>query len=71
MDETPSPLMQLADERLGGKLRDRVEELRSSGQGWRPVAETINREARLSITHEALRQWAIRNGWIVEQVGAA
>lgn len=64
-DEGATALQQLADDRLNGQLRSRVEQLRSEGLGWRPVAAKISEETRLGIGYETLRGWAERGGWAV------
>lgn len=66
-ERVESAMQQLANERMRGKLRDRVEHLRmADGRSWREVREVIAAEANLpTVTHESIRQWAIRSGWDV------
>jgi hypothetical protein len=66
-DEGATALQQLADDRLGGRLRERVEELRAAGLGWRPVAVQIAEETRLGVGYETVRNWAERGGWNVDK----
>lgn len=66
-DEGATALQQLADDRLDGRLRELVEELRSQKLGWRPVAAHVSEKARLGIGYETLRGWAERGGWAVDK----
>ena len=66
-DDDLSPLRQLADDRLGGRLREYVEQLRAEGNGWRPVAAKLSAKAHLGIGYETVRGWAERGGWNVDK----
>lgn len=65
MDEKPGTDRQLrVDAALGGRLRERVEELvRGSDPGWRPVAEAITQESGIYVGYETVRRWAQEGGW--------
>lgn len=63
---TGSALQQLADDRLQGRLRERVEELRRAGKPWREVAATVSEEAGLGIATSTLHTWAAWGGWDVD-----
>ena len=74
-EETGSALQQLADDRLNGRLRDHVEQLRRDGgdgrpMGWREIATKLSEKTRLGIGKSTLHRWAEEGGWDVGPVGS-
>lgn len=69
-EETGSALQQLADTKLGGRLRERVEAMRHRGAdaGWREIAAELSEETGLSIGKSTLHRWAEEAGWDVNPV---
>lgn len=57
----------LVDTKMGGRLRERVEELRTQPGvvPWRDLAVIISRESGESVGFETLRRWAKDSGWRV------
>jgi hypothetical protein len=68
--ETGSAKQQLADTRLNGRLRERVEAHRHNGDGWREIAVALSEETRLRIAKSTLHRWAEEGGWDVNPAGA-
>lgn len=54
---TTSTLQRLLDLKLGGKLAERVAELRADGLGFRLAARQITKETGVTVTGESLRNW--------------
>jgi hypothetical protein len=69
-EETGSALQQLADTKLDGRLRERVEAHRRKGDGWREIAVALSEETRLGIAKSTLHRWAEEGGWDVNPAGA-
>lgn len=69
--ETGSALQQLADTKLSGRLRDRVEAMRRIGEGWREIATALSAETGLSIGKSTLHRWAEEGSWDVNPTATA
>lgn len=59
----------MADERLAGRLAERIAELREEGMSWREMSQVLYGEG-VPVTHETLRNWARQLG-IEPEVAAA
>lgn len=57
MAKPTSTLWRVADDRLDGKLAERIAELRADDRSWRWIADRLATEIGFRPTHETLRQW--------------
>jgi intein-encoded DNA endonuclease-like protein len=58
MDQpTASPLRQLLDLKLDGKLDERVKQLQEEGLGFRLIARQLFADTDVSVSYEVLRKW--------------
>ena len=47
----------MSDEALGGRLAERITELRGEGLSWRHIAQKLHADHGLVVTDETLRNW--------------
>lgn len=57
MPAPTSTLYRIADDRLGGKLAERLTELRADDRSWRWIARKLAPEFGFAVNAETLRQW--------------
>lgn len=64
--EQMTPARQLADLALGESLSQRVSRDRAVGLSWRAISDALDEQTqgRVRISHETLRTWAAREGWL-------
>lgn len=48
----------MSNEAVGGRLAERLTELRDEGLSWRQIAQKLHAEHGLVATDETLRKWA-------------
>lgn len=63
-------LYRLADERLDGRLGERIAELRAESLSWSHVAMELAVESGLRLTPETLRTWARQLGIDTEKAAS-
>lgn len=64
-------LWRMSDEATGGRLADRIAELREDGLSWRQMAQRLYAEHGLVVTDETLRKWGQKLGLDSSEAKAA
>lgn len=54
-----STLYRLADDKLGGRLAERLAEMRADDRSWRWIARKLEPELGFCPSYETVRSWAI------------